>query len=99
MRLKFIRKAEPRSSLAGSGNHIGAVFDVSERLQGCSSFKISFEAENRAPFPARVLDAVELVTGQHAQVKPSLPDLPAFLGLICIAYVIMVSLFHKQAIQ
>ena len=82
--------------LAGSGNHIGSVFDISERLQGCSSFKISFEAENRGPFQARVLDAVELVTGQHAQVKPSLPDLPAFLGLICIAYVGMVSLFTKR---
>jgi hypothetical protein len=82
--------------LAENGNHVGAVFDVSKRLQGCSSFQISFEAENRAPYPARVLDAVELVTGLQGQVKPSLPDLPKILGLIGIAYLIMVSLFSDR---
>ncbi len=82
--------------LSESGNHVGAVFDLSERLQGCSKFQISFEAVNRASFPTRVLDAVELVTGLQERVKPVLPDLPKLLGLLFAAYVLIVLPFSKN---
>jgi 4-amino-4-deoxy-L-arabinose transferase-like glycosyltransferase len=81
--------------LAENENHVGAVFDISDRLRGVGRFRISFEAENRAPFPARVLDAVEVVAGLREQVKPSLPDLPKLLGLLFAAYVIIVLLFSQ----
>jgi hypothetical protein len=82
--------------LAENENHVGAVFDLSTRLQGYGRFLISFEAENHAPFPARVLDAVEVVAGRAEQVQPSLPDLPKMLGLLLAAYVIIVLLFSKS---
>jgi hypothetical protein len=82
--------------LAENENHVGAVFDISDRLRGVSRFHISFEAENHAPFPARVLDAVEVVAGLRDQVKPSLPHLPKILGLLLAAYVIIALLLTKS---
>ncbi len=82
--------------LAENENHVGAVFDISDYVKGFSSFTVALEAENRAPFPARVLDAFELVTGIQGQVKPVLPDLPKLLGLLCSAYLLIVLLFTKR---
>jgi hypothetical protein len=82
--------------LAENANHVGAVFDISDRLRGVSRFEISFEAENHAPFPVRVLDAVEVVAGLGDQVKPSLPNLPKLLGLLFVAYVIIALLFSQS---
>ncbi len=82
--------------LAENENHIGTVFDISDRLRGVSRFKVAFEAENHAPFPARVLDAVEVVAGQGERIKPALPNLPKLLGLLFAAYVICVLLFSQS---
>ena len=84
------------SRLAENVNHVGAVFDLSDRLRGVSRFQLSFEAENHAPFPARALDAVEVVAGQGERVKPALPNLPKILGLFFAAYVMCVPLFSHS---
>lgn len=82
--------------VAENENLVGAVFDLSDRLRGVSRFQISFAAENHAPFPARVLDAVEVAAGLGTQVKPSLPNLPKLLGLLISAYLIIALLFPQN---
>ena len=43
--------------VAGSGNYVGKVFDLTSYVAESTNFQLLFEARNHAPYPTPVLDA------------------------------------------
>ena len=81
--------------VTGSGNYIGAVFDLNSYVMGSDSFQLLFEAKNHAPFNSVVLDSIEVVISRDSHVKPPLPNIPKILGLVLLVCVIFLVILSK----
>jgi hypothetical protein len=81
--------------VTGSGNYIGAVFDLNSYVMGSNSFQLLFEAKNHAPFNSVVLDSIEVVISRDSYVKPPLPNIPKILGLVLLVCVIFLVIMSK----
>jgi len=84
------------NKVAGSGNYIGTVFDLSSYLKGSSNFQLLFEAENYAPFSPVVFDQIEVVLSKEERARPQLPNLPKILGVLLLLCMICTLAFGKD---
>jgi hypothetical protein len=71
--------------VAGSGNYVGAVFDLSPYVKESTDFQIMFEAKNYSQFTSKVFDKIELIISEEAQARPALPNLTMILGFLFVA--------------
>ena len=85
------------STVAGNGNFMGSVFDLTPFVVQSRQFQLMFAAENRSPFTPTVLDKVEVVIGKGVNVRPSLPDLPWILGVFFLLFLICYPSLPKRA--
>jgi 4-amino-4-deoxy-L-arabinose transferase-like glycosyltransferase len=82
--------------VAGSGNHLGSVFDLTSYLGGSNVFQLLFEAHNHAPYAVPVLDSIEVLIARENAVKPVLPDLTRILGIILVFALPLFLIFSKD---
>ena len=78
------------TQVAGSGNYVGTVFDLTSHVGSSSGFQLLFESRNNASYAAPVLESLEVLISREHVVKPSLPDLPKIL---CVILLFAVPLF------
>ena len=83
--------------VAGSGNYVGKVFDLTAYVAGSTDFQLLFEARNYAPYATPVLDSIELLIGREKSVKPVLPDLTRILGIILLFAIPLFLVLSKDA--
>lgn len=83
--------------LAGSGNYVGSVFDLTSPVEASSSFQLLFEAHNHAPYEAPVLESIEVLIAAAGPAKPVLPPLTRMLGLVLLLTVPPFLLFSGDA--
>lgn len=82
--------------VTGSGNYIGAVFDLGSYIKGSENFQLLFEAENYAPFTPVVFDKIEVVIPKGGQVKTILPNLTLILGIVFLLFMIFYFSFKRD---
>jgi hypothetical protein len=82
--------------VAGSGNYVGKVFDLTAYVADSTDFQLLFEARNYAPYATPVLDSIEVLIGQGKSVKPVLPDLTRILGMILLFAVPLFLVFSRD---
>lgn len=74
--------------VTGSGNFIGAVFDLSSYVKGSNNLQLLFESKNYAPFTTVVFDGIEVIITKKDQARPALPNLPKILLLVFLPFII-----------
>ena len=84
------------STVAGNGNFMGSVFDITPSVVKSKQFLLMFTAENGSPFTPSVLDKVEVVIGKGVNVRPSLPDLPRILAIFFLLFLISCRLLPER---
>ena len=82
--------------VAGSGNYVGSVFDLTSYVAESTDFQLLFEAENHALFATPVLDSIEVLIARSQSVKPVLPDLTRILAIILLFTVPLFLVFSKD---
>ncbi|MCX5904820.1 MAG: hypothetical protein NTV89_15430, partial [Proteobacteria bacterium] len=85
------------STVAGNGNFIGSVFDLTPFVAQSRQFLLMFAAENSSPFTPSVLDRVEVTTGTGLNVRPSLPELPRILTVFYLVFFICYASLPNRA--
>ena len=84
------------TQVAGSGNYVGSVFDLTPYVGSNSDFQLLFEARNNASYAAPVLEKLEILISRESTVKPVLPDLPKIFGMMILLAVPLLLIFSRD---
>jgi len=84
------------TEIAGSGNYVGAVFDLSSRVRGSTDFKLQFVSRNEGAYTTPVFDKVQLIIPEGPAAKPALPDMTMIFLLFTLLFVVCHCLYAKE---
>jgi hypothetical protein len=81
------------TQVAGSGNYVGSVFEITSFVGDSNNFQLLFEAQNNTSYTVPVLQGLEVLISRENRVKPLLPDVTKIVGIILLFSVPLFFLF------